>query len=140
MKRLIQFNIVVISLLLFAAACSTGKNSLMSREGDICVKPVEKVRIPEIFGTRQIKDWYAIDSKTIIIDTYSYGKFKATFTMSCDRIPFTETIGFLTQGPYALDEYTTVVLSDGERCYIKELVPYNEEDEGEENGEPDVNS
>ena len=47
MKRLIQFNIVVISLLLFAAACATGENALMSREGDICVKPVEKVRIPE---------------------------------------------------------------------------------------------
>ena len=42
--------------------------------------------------------------------------------------------------PMRLDEYTSIILSDGERCYIKELVPYTEEDERKENVEPDLNS
>jgi hypothetical protein len=66
--------------------------------------------------------------KKIIIDTYSYGKFKATFTQACTGIPFTDTIGFMTQGPYALDDSTTIFISNGERCVIKELVPYIEKD------------
>ena len=140
MKRLIFFSIIVYAMILFMASCATEKNLKTSYGADKSVKPVEKVRIPEIFGTKQIKDWQAIDNKTIIIDTYSYGKYKATFTMSCTGIPFTETIGFLTQGPYSLDEHTTVVLSNGERCYIKELVPYNEADEEKEKGDPDLNS
>jgi hypothetical protein len=133
MKKIIFFPLIVFSILLFTASCATQKNIKVSSKADTSVKPVEKVRIPEIFGTRQIKDWQAIDNKTIIINTYSYGKYKATFTMTCNGIPFTETIGFLTQGPYALDAHTTIVLSNGERCNIKELIPYNEEDEEEGN-------
>ena len=129
MKRIILFPLIIFTILFFTASCATEKNIKVSSKADASVKPVEKVRIPEIFGTRQIKDWQAIDNKSIIIDTYSYGKYKATFTMICNGIPFTETIGFLTQGPYALDEHTTIVLSNGERCLIKELVPYNEEND-----------
>jgi len=92
---------------------------------------VEKVRIPEIFGTRQIKDWQVIDNKNIIIDTYAHGKYKATFMQVCPQISFTETIGFLTQGPYALDENTTIVLSNGDKCVIKDLVPYTEKDKAQ---------
>lgn len=129
MRKLILFTIAIFTMMLFSTACAMQKSATVTHEGDICAKPVEKIRIPQLFGTRQIKDWSVIDNKTIIIDTYSYGKFKATFSMSCNGIPYTETIGFLTQGPYMLDEYTTVVLSDGERCYIKELVPYTKKDE-----------
>jgi hypothetical protein len=134
MRKLILFTIVVFTMMLFSTACATQQNATIIRDGDICAKPIEKVRIPLLFGTRQIKDWSVIDNKTIIINTYSYGKFKATFSMNCTGIPYTETIGFLTHGPYALDEYTTVVLSDGERCYIKELLPYINKDE--ETNEP----
>lgn len=119
---------IISSLMLFQTATAEEKQEKVSDNAEVTANSVEKVRIPDVFGTRQIKDWQVIDNKTIIIDTYSYGKFKATFMQVCLGIPFTDTIGFQTQGPYALDESTTIVLSQGERCRIMELVPYTEKD------------
>lgn len=139
MKRSIMYILTVFSLILLTGACATHKNATVPYEGYICVQPVKKVRIPEVFGTQQIKDWYAIDNKTIVIDTYSYGKFKGTFCMSCYGIPFTDTIGIRTQGPFALDKNTIIVLSDGETCFFQDLVPYSEEDEEKEEGKSEEN-
>jgi len=128
MKKYIILTAIISSLIFTQLATAEEKKDSTSDTPAVTSKPVEKVRIPEVFGTRQIKDWQVIDNKNIIIDTYSYGKFKATFTQACNGIPFTDTIGFMTQGPYALDESTTIFISNGERCVIKELVPYTEKD------------
>jgi hypothetical protein len=128
MRNYIILFAIISSFFFFQTAIAEENKEGTSKDAQATVKPVEKVRIPQVFGTRQIKNWQVIDNKTIIIDTYSYGKFKATFTQACAGIPFTETIGFMTQGPYALDEYTTIFLSNGEHCVIKELVPYTEKD------------
>lgn len=124
MKKTIMLITIIFSFMSFQAATADEMTTDRPESG----KSIEKVRIPEVFGTRQIKDWQVIDNKNIIINTYSYGKFKATFTQTCNNIPFTETIGFMTQGPYALDENTTVILSNGEQCVIQDLVPYLEDD------------
>ncbi len=42
----------------------------------------------------------------------------------CHGILFTDSIGLATMGPFELDKSTTIVLPDGERCHIRELVPY----------------
>jgi len=124
MKKIILLITIIFSFMSFQAAMAYETEADQQENG----KSVEKVRIPEVFGTRQIKDWQVIDNKNIIINTYSYGKFKATFTQICNNIPFTETIGFMTQGPYALDENTTIILSNGEQCVIQDLVPYLEDE------------
>jgi len=128
MRKYIILFAIISSLIFFQTATAEEKKGSTSDNAEVTGKSVQKVRIPEMFGTRQIKDWQLIDNKNIIIDTYSYGKFKATFMQSCHAIPFTDTIGFLTQGPYALDEFTTIITSTGETCKIKELVPYTEKD------------
>jgi len=128
MRKYIILFAIISSFIFFQTATAEEKKGNTSDNAEVTGKPVEKVRIPEVFGTRQIKDWQVIDNKNIIINTYAYGKFKATFAQSCNGIPFTETIGFMTQGPYALDEFTTIFISNGERCVIKELVPYKEKD------------
>ena len=128
MKKAIVLIFLIASFLLSQTATAEENKDETDNEPGNTGESVEKVRIPEVFGTRQIKDWQVIDNKNIIIDTYAYGKFKATFTQVCNNIPFTETIGLMTQGPYALDENTTVILSSGEKCVIQELVPYKEKD------------
>jgi hypothetical protein len=128
MKKYIISFAIISSFIFFQTAIAEENKGGTSEKAEVTSKHVEKVRIPEVFGTRQIKDWQVIDDKTIIIDTYSYGKYKATFTQPCMGIRSTETIGFMTRGPYALDKYTTIFLGDGERCFIQELVPYTEKD------------
>jgi hypothetical protein len=132
MKKYILIFAIISSLIFFQTAIAKEKQERASEDAETTAKPVEKVRIPEVFGTRQIKDWNVIDNKTIIIDTYGYGKFKATFVQPCLGIRFTDTIGFLTQGPYALDDTTTIMVSNGETCRIMDLVPYKEEEKAEE--------
>ena len=122
-NKIIIWITIIISLISFQVAKAEESEEKTANK-------VEKIRIQEVFGTRQIIDWQVVDNKNIIIDTYTNGKFKASFTQSCNYIPFTETIGFLTQGPYALDENTTIILSNGEQCVIQELVSYVEEDKG----------
>lgn len=123
MKKIIICMTIIFSLIHISLQVATAEET-----EEKAADKVEKVRIQEVFGTRQIMDWQVIDNKNIIIDTFANGKFKATFTRSCNYIPFTETIGFMTQGPYALDENTTIILSNGEQCVIQELVSYVEED------------
>jgi len=128
MKKILILITIISSFMFFQMATAEEKKENVSTKVENTGKSVEKVRIPDVFGTRQIKDWQVIDNKNIIIDTSAYGKFKATFMQSCPQISFTETIGFMTQGPYALDENTTIILSNGDKCVIKELVPYTEKD------------
>ncbi len=131
MKRHIWILAIIASLMFFQTALAKEEKENVPQEGGKVVKSLGEVRIPEVFSTRQIKDWQVIDNKNIIIDTYGYGKFKATFAQPCNGIHFTDTIGFLTQGPYSLDHSTTIILSNGETCKITDLVPYAEEDKGE---------
>jgi hypothetical protein len=94
-----------------------------------------RVQVPSTFGSSNIRDWYAPDSRTLIINTYAFGRFKATFTQPCSGIRSTETIGFRTQGPFELDRSTIVVLPDGQRCHIRDLEEYTDEDERRDRAE-----
>jgi hypothetical protein len=78
--------------------------------------------LPKTFGSSDIKDWYAPDSQTLIINTYAHGRFKATLTGACTGIRSAETLGFTTSGPHELDRSTTVVLPDGARCGFSDLI------------------
>jgi hypothetical protein len=87
-----------------------------------------EARVPDTFGSSDISDWYAPDNESIVINTYSHGRFKGRFMNSCQGIRFAETLGFSTKGPYELDASTNIVLPDGSRCALRELVPYSEEE------------
>lgn len=78
--------------------------------------------LPKSFGSSDIKDWYAPDGQTLIINTYAHGRFKATLTGACTGIRSAETLGFTTTGPHELDRSTTVVLPDGARCGFSDLI------------------
>jgi len=128
MKKYILVLAIISSLIFFQTAVAEEKQEKASEDEEVATGSVGKTRVPEMFGTRQIENWYVIDNETIIIDTYGFGKFKATFAQPCPGIRFTDTIGFLTQGPYAVDKTTSIMVSTGEICQIKELVPYKEEE------------
>lgn len=82
-----------------------------------------EVRVPQSFGSSQIRNWHAPDSKTLIIET-SRGDFKATFANNCSGILFAESIGFESSGGNALDKFTRIVLPDGQTCFFDDLVVY----------------
>lgn len=86
------------------------------------------VRVPESFGSSQIRNWYAPDSETLIIETLR-GDFKATFANNCSGIRFAESIGFKLKGGVELDKFTTIVLPDGQTCFFKELVAYDKDEQ-----------
>lgn len=93
------------------------------------VSPAPEARVPDTFGSGDIRDWYAPDNRTLIISTYSHGSFKGEFMNACQGIRFAETLGFATRGPYQLDSSTHVVLPGGERCAFKSLVPIDRDEE-----------
>jgi hypothetical protein len=105
-----------------------------SDEVEVVGHPDAQPSLPKTFGSSDIKDWYAPDSRTLIINTYAHGRFKATLTGSCTGISSAETLGFTTMGPYELDRSTTVVLPDGVRCGFSDLsaMPAEEEEKGSE--------
>jgi len=93
------------------------------------------VNVPQSFGSSQIKNWYAPDSKTLIIET-ARGDFKATFANNCSGIMFAESIGFKSSGGTALDKFTTIVLPDGQTCFFKELMVYVRDDQDSDKHKP----
>jgi len=90
-------------------------------EVEVIGQPGTAPSLPKTFGSSDIKDWYAPDSQTLIINTYAHGRFKATLTGACAGIRSAETLGFTTSGPHELDGSTTVVLPDGVRCGFSDL-------------------
>lgn len=97
---------------------------------DVRAVPSQReARVPESFGSSDISDWYAPDNETIVINTHGHGRFKGRFMNRCQGIRFAETLGFSTMGPYELDSSTSIVLPDGRRCALRELVPYSDEEE-----------
>ena len=92
-------------------------------------------RVPATFGSSDISDWYAPDNETIVINTYSHGKFKGRFMNRCQGVRFADTLGFSTMGPYELDSSTSIVLPDGTRCALRELAPYSDEEEKRDRAE-----
>jgi hypothetical protein len=88
-----------------------------------------EARVLRSFGSSDISDWYAPDNQTIVINTYGHGRYRGTFLGNCDGIRFEENLGFSTRGPYELDSSTHIVLPNGRRCALKELVPYSDEEE-----------
>lgn len=91
-------------------------------EVQVLGEPGAAPSLPKTVGSSDIKDWYAPDSKTLIINTYGHGRFKATLSGGCAGIRSAETLGFTTTGPYELDGSTTVVLPDGARCGFSDLI------------------
>ncbi len=89
-------------------------------------KKPEAVSVPQSFGSSRIRNWYVIDNKTLIIEAVGQRKYKATLMNPCHGLRFTDSIGFSTGGPWELDKWTTIHLPDGQRCYIKDLVHYEE--------------
>ena len=87
----------------------------------------ENVRIPK--GARIFR-WKAIDDRNIIIMTYFYGNFKATLAEDSPKFSAKEIIGVEAQWPYELDEHSSILLSNGDKCRIEKLVPYSKKGVG----------
>lgn len=91
-------------------------------------KKHKPVNVPSTFGSSRLRDWRVVDGRNLVIELDDGRKFKASLMNYCHGLRFTDVLGFSTQGPYELDKWTTLHLPDGERCYIKELQPYVEEE------------
>jgi len=81
----------------------------------------ESVSIPK--GAR-IYAWQMIDKRNVIIRTYFYGDFKATLAEDCPKSLFKKEIRVEAQWPYEVDEHSTIILSNGDKCRIQKLVPF----------------
>lgn len=84
----------------------------------------DSVVIHSSMGSPDIKNWWAVDNRTLIIETYRHGDLVATFAPPCSGLRHADSIGFSTMGPFELDRTTKVLLPDGGWCFIKELKPY----------------
>jgi len=85
--------------------------------------------VPRSFGSSRIRDWHAPDDRTLIIELIGREKLRATFMSPCIGIRHTETLAFVSRGPFELDRYSSVLLPDGQRCYFSDLAVYTETDE-----------
>lgn len=69
-----------------------------------------------------IKDWRAVDRKTLYIEGRNRRWFKVTFMGPCTGIMFTEAIGFVTDATGDLDKFSAVFV-DGRRCHFRTFEP-----------------
>lgn len=137
MKQFIQNSIIPAFAMTLAfsgyAGLAYSKEKSGPEELIVHEKQAPEVRVPLSFGSSRIKNWYAPDSKTLIIET-SGGDFKGIFANNCSGIRFAESIGFNSSGGTELDKFTTVVLPDGQTCFFKELVAYVPDEQDSDKG------
>lgn len=112
---------LVVTAALVACSGSAPKSEREGEQVTLFKNEDKSVVIHSTFGSSDIKDWQVVDSRTLIIETYSHGKLVATLFSSCPGLRTAEVIGFSTMGPFDLDRSTTIILPDGQRCHFKEL-------------------
>ena len=116
------------------------KDPVIEEDIRIIESKKKDVSIPRRYGFSQVEDWQVLDNKHIVLEITGRKKFKATFMNSCHGIRFTEIIALSTMGPFELDKFTTIILPDGQRCHIKELIPYTVEMEQQDKLKRNENS
>ena len=62
-----------------------------------------------------IWDWRADGRDAILIKSRNGAYYRATFMAECFGLPYTEQIGFVTQGTDTLDKFGSVLVR-GQRC------------------------
>lgn len=66
--------------------------------------------------TYRIDTWSAPDDRTLIVESIDGTLYRAQMMGSCMGLRFTDTLGFVTRGTNALDDFSGIVLPDGTRC------------------------
>ncbi len=122
-RRVIRASGAMLLALLLAPAYAGGLDQVPASGRGLTAR-AGPVQIPTNLGSSDIKGWYAPNSRTLIVNTYDHGKYRATFRSPCHGIRSADTIGFSTQGRIELDNSTTVVLPDGSRCRLEKLNSY----------------
>lgn len=67
----------------------------------------------------QINDWRAEGTKAIMIQSLDRKWYRAEFMAPCFGLPFTQTIGFVTDGLNQIDRFSSIVIRGHERCWFK---------------------
>jgi len=71
------------------------------------------------FGESSIWDWEQQPDGALLLRFIDRGSVRITFARPCRKLPYTESIALLVNGPFSLEQTTTILLPDGERCQIK---------------------
>ena len=125
------FLFLLAALMTFSLSAAVQAEEKAAVHPDETILVIEKkpraVSIPKAYGSSRLQDWFVLDSRHLIIEVTGGKKYKATLMNACTGLRFTDSIGFSTMGPFELDKWTTILLPGGERCYIKELTPYDED-------------
>lgn len=131
MKTLLYFIFILLVTLVAPVNAQTPATKQAESTPTEDVRIIERqnrpISIHKSFGSNQIRDWQVLDDNNMVIEAVGRKKYKATFMTPCNGIRYTYVIALANQGPFELDQFTTVILPDGERCPIKELVPYTAE-------------
>lgn len=126
MNRLLRFLIMSAGLVLPVIPVSAVEETKETEQMSVIEEQSEVVRVPSTFGSSRLHDWRVLDSRNLVIELDNGKKYRASLMNTCHGLRFTDVLGFSTRGPYELDKWTTIHLSDGERCHIRELTPYKE--------------
>jgi len=85
--------------------------------------------IPFANFSGRIRDWRDLGREAMLIETDSGKWYRAQFMASCHNLPFAETIGFVLDGTYQIDKFSSIVVRGAggmvEECWFKsfESVP-----------------
>ncbi len=66
-----------------------------------------------------IENWRPGPDGSLLVEARNGEWYRATFTSPCRDLKFSQSIGFVTDGLGRLDKFSSVVVSDGQRCYFK---------------------
>lgn len=124
MKKTLLF-LAVLPVILPAFLLAAGTENQDVKEELTVIEKKPRISIPETYGSSKLTNWYVLDNRNLVIEVNNREKYKATLMNSCTGLRFTDTIGFSTMGPFELDKWTSIILPDGHRCYIKELTRYH---------------
>ena len=132
MNKIIQINlyqglicIIVASASLAAYGQQMNDDSFTVQKTIIIPKRHTAADIKYFSVETQIERWEVQDEDTLLIET-TRGDFIATFAGGCPGLISTDEIGFTYTGHEVLSKFTTIILSNGERCFIENLLDATE--------------
>jgi hypothetical protein len=117
---------VLLAGMTFAASggIRASEKAIMAAEGKSAApaaRASSDVRIP-FANSGGIRDWQPDGHEALFIQDAHGRWYRATLMGSCNDLPYSERIAFLTDGTGSLDKFSAVAVK-GQRCQFNSLVP-----------------
>ena len=119
LKPINQIGLVAFSAMILAVALTVSGQSVAAEDASGAQALQSKRAVIHFSDLGGIKDWRAVDDKTIEIEGRNGTWYRAELWSYCQGLRTANSIGFISEPNGDLDRFSSIYVGRGERCQFR---------------------